>query len=74
MNGKTAKRIRKLMYSQFPVLDVFVRSKQTSKNTKKVAYPDEWPWTRVYRNVKKLYYKNKKDRIFFDELLKKENI
>ncbi len=74
MNGTLSRRIRKLMVCKFSTLDVFVRGKRISKVTKKNPFPEEWPWERVYRNVKNLYKRDLKDREFFEKLMKKENI
>jgi hypothetical protein len=74
MSGKLTTRIRRLLLKQFSNLDIFVRSKRDSKVTGRKPYTEPWPWERVYRNVKKLYIRNPKDREFFKELMKKENI
>ena len=74
MSGSLSKRIRKLMQIKFRTLDVYVKSKKISKSESAEKIKEDLPWTTVYRNVKKLYKSNIKDREFFEILMKKENI
>jgi len=74
MNGGTARRIRKLMLFHFKELDVYIKSKKVSKTFKAENPAEELSWNMIYRNTKKLYVKNENDRIFFETLMKKENI
>ena len=73
MNGGIARRIRKLMMFQFHVLDTYIKGTKVSKTVKNES-TEELPWTLIYRNIKKLYVRNKRDREFFETLMKKENI
>ncbi len=73
MNGRTSRRIRKLMQVQFRVLEIYIKSKKIAQDFKGEVKED-LDWSTIYRNIKKFYRRNIKDREFFETLMKKENI